>query len=164
MLLLLFFCQMLVRHYRESDLAALRNIHASQNFPYAFPDLCDPLFLTKIVLTDGASADQATEKLAQANNESESSQAPENILGAAILRLTAEAYLLLDPQQGSPRQRWRALLALHAATQQDAQRRGLEDVHAWLPPRISNTFGRRLERLGWRRDNDWTPYCKRFYD
>ena len=159
---------MLVRPYRESDLDALRNIHASQNFPYAFPDLSNPLFLTKIILTDASSADQPTlSALDHANDqapETESPLASENILGAAILRLTAEAYLLLDPQQGSPRQRWRALLALHAATQQDAQRRGLEDVHAWLPPGIARTFGRRLEHLGWRRDDEWTPYCKRFYD
>src|SRR5437016_113527 len=147
---------MLVRHYRESDLDALRKIHAAQKFPYAFPDLGNPLFLTKIVLT-GSEANRDA-------SASESEPSQENILGAALLRLTAEAYLLLDPQQGSPRQRWQSLLALHDATQQDAWRRGLEDVHAWLPPRIAKTFGRRIERLGWRRDDDWTPYCKRFYD
>jgi hypothetical protein len=140
---------MLVRHYRESDLDALRNIHASQAFPYAFPDLRNPLFLTKIVLTD---------------NGSENSSSEDNILGAAFLRLTAEAYLLLDPKQGAPRQRWQTLLALHDAAQRDAQQRGLEDVHAWLPPPIAKTFGRRIERLGWRRDDDWTPFCKRFCD
>jgi len=131
---------MLVREYRESDLDTLRRIHVAQEFPYAFPDLRDPLFLTKMVVTTG----------------------DEKILGAALLRLTAEAYLLLDPQQGSPRQRWQALLALHSAAQFDAQQRGLEDVHAWLPPRVAKTFGRRIERLGWRRDDEWAPYCKRF--
>ena len=145
---------MLVRPYRESDLAALRKIHAAQDFPYPFPDLRNPLFLTKIVLTDG-----------DPSSGTAKSQAPqENILGAALLRLTAEAYLLLDPQQGTPRQRWQSLLTLHAATQQDAAQRGLEDVHAWLPPRIAAKFGRRIERLGWRRDDAWTPYCKRFYE
>jgi len=96
--------------------------------------------------------------------ESDARQAAPKILGAALLRLTAEAYLLLDPQQGSPRQRWQALLALHDAAQFDAQQRGLEDVHAWLPPRVAKTFGRRIERLGWRRDDEWAPYCKRFYE
>jgi hypothetical protein len=132
---------MLVREFHESDLAELRRIHSEQQFPYAFPDLRDSLFLTKLVVT-----------------------ADEKVLGAALLRLTAEAYLLLDPQQSSPRQRWQSLLALHDAAQRDAQQRGLEDVHAWLPPRIAKTFGRRIERLGWRRDDQWTPYCKRFYD
>jgi len=132
----------LVRPYKEKDLERLQQIHAAQTFPYAFPDLRNPLFLTKIVLTD--------------------SEGPnEKILGAALLRLTAEAYLLLDPSQGSPRERWRSLLALHQAAQQDAWQRGLEDVHAWLPPAIATKFGRRIERLGWLRDDAWTPYCKR---
>lgn len=133
---------MQVREYRESDLAALKKIHTAQNFPYAFPDLANPLFVTKIVLTDGEPAG-------------------EKVLGAALLRLTAEAFLLLDPQNGSPRQRWQSLLALHEAARQDAWQRGLEDVHAWLPPTIAKKFGRHIERLGWLRDDSWTPYCKR---
>lgn|SRR5215472_1743851 len=83
------------------------------------------------------------------------------ILGAALLRLTTEAYLLLDPRAGTPRERWQWLLALHEAARRDAWQRGLEDVHAWLPPPIAAKFGRRLARLGWRRDDSWTPYCLR---
>ncbi|HLZ14308.1 MAG TPA: hypothetical protein VKP58_17130 [Candidatus Acidoferrum sp.] len=133
---------MLVREYREEDLAELECIHSAQGFPYAFPDLRNPLFLAKIVLADGEGPG-------------------EKIRGAALLRLTAEAYLLLDPSQGSPRERWQSLLALHGAAHENAWGRGLEDVHAWLPPPIAKKFGRRLERLGWLRDDKWTPYCKR---
>jgi hypothetical protein len=39
--------------------------------------------------------------------------------------------------------------------------RGLDDAHAWLPPPIARRFGRRLESLGWIRDDAWTPYCRR---
>jgi len=129
---------MLVREYQDSDLAQLRAIHVAQGFDYALPDLSNPLFVTKEVLaSDGA------------------------IVGAAFLRLTAEAYLLLDPRAGTPRKRWQWLLALHAAAERDAWQRGLEDVHAWLPPPIAKKFGKRLERLGWLRDDAWTPYCKK---
>ncbi len=127
--------------YEERDLEALRAIHARQGFGYAFPDLDDPLFLTKLVL-DG-----------EENGK--------GIAGAALLRLTAEAYLLLDPLEGSPRERWEWLLGLHEATKNDALARGLEDAHAWLPPGIAAKFGKRLRRLGWVRDDGWTPYCKR---
>ena len=132
---------MKIRAYEESDLEALRAIHARQRFGYAFPDLGNPLFLTKLVLgrEDGG----------------------KRITGAALLRLTAEAYLLLDPEVGSPRERWESLLALHEATRRDALARGLEDVHAWLPPEIAKKFGKRLTRLGWVRDDEWTPYCKK---
>ena len=129
---------MLVREYQDSDLAHLRAIHAKQDFDYALPDLSNPLFVTKKVLaSDGA------------------------IVGAAFLRLTAEAYLLLDPRVGKPRERWQWLLALHAAAERDAWQRGLEDVHAWLPPPIAKKFGKRIAQLGWIRDDTWTPYCKK---
>ena len=132
---------MKIRVYEESDLDALRAIHTKQGFSYPFPDLANPLFLTKLVLGR--------------------EEAGKGIAGAALLRLTAEAYLLLDPEVGSPRERWESLLALHEATRRDALARGLEDVHAWLPPDIAKKFGKRLTRLGWVRDNEWTPYCKR---
>ena len=174
---------MLVRQYKESDLDALRAIHAAQGFEYALPDLHNPLFVTKLVLSDNFVAQAfRPEEFASSNlgrrTEKDlipkgmsyrgqlGSQLPhgprqERILGAALLRLTAEAYLLLDPRAGTPRERWQWLLALHAAAERDAWQRGLEDVHAWLPPPIAQKFGRRLARLGWLRDDSWTPYCRR---
>jgi hypothetical protein len=129
-----------VREFKESDLDALKHIHTNQNFPYEFPDLNDPLFVTKLVLTD------------EENNK---------VTAAVLLRLTAEAYLLLDPHSGTPTQRWQSLLTLHATAEREAWQRGLQDIHAWLPPSIAKTFGRRLQRLGWVRDDTWSPYCKR---
>jgi len=143
---------MQIREYHESDLASLQSIHAAQGFAYALPDLRNPLFVTKLVLAD-ADAQQTEDRQLEAGAT--------KIRGAAFLRLTAEAYLLLDPRAGTPRERWRWLLALHAAAERDAWQRGLEDVHAWLPPPIAQKFGKRLQRLGWLRDDAWTPYCKR---
>jgi hypothetical protein len=140
---------MQVREYKESDLAQLKAIHASQGFDYAFPDITNPLFLTKLVLTN---SDENREQ----QNSSSTGGENDKILGAALLRLTAEAYLLLDPKSGTPRDRWHSLLALHAATHRDAWQRGLEDVHAWLPPPIARKFGRRLHRLGCIRDDTYT--------
>jgi hypothetical protein len=144
---------MQVREYREADLAALRAIHAAQGFAYPLPDLSDPLFVTKLVLSE-TQADEGREAA-----ETKPPQA--KIIGAALLRLTAEAYLLLDPKAGTARQRWQWLLQLHAATERDAWQRGFEDVHAWLPPPIARKFGKRITQLGWNRDDAWTPYCKR---
>lgn len=150
---------MLIREYRESDLAQLRAIHAAQGFDYALPDLCNPLFVTKLVLADVPAA-KRSEADAHSSWVTEH-ESRGTILGAAFLRLTAEAYLLLDPRAGTPRQRWQWLLALHAATERDAWQRGLQDVHAWLPPPIAAKFGKRLARLGWQRDDAWTPYCRK---
>jgi hypothetical protein len=148
---------MLIREYRQTDLDALRAIHAAQGFDYALPDLNNPLFVTKLVF-----AEKTRSKGNDAGPKTTTPEAQdERIIGAALLRLTAETYLLLDPRIGSPSDRWHCLLALHAATECDAWQRGLEDVHAWLPPPIARKFGKRIERLGWVRDDAWTPYCRK---
>jgi hypothetical protein len=141
---------MRIRNYEEGDLESLRAIHAAQGFDYALPDLSNPLFVTKLILTGDHAPPNAL-----------ATTTKDKIIGAALLRLTAEAYLLLDRQSGSPRERWQALLALHAAAERDAWQRGLEDVHAWLPPPIATKFGKRIACLGWIRDDTWAPYCKK---
>jgi len=157
-----------VREYRQSDLAQLRAIHAAQGFDYPLPDLSNPLFVTKLVLSQGDDSLVSAQHAAPVQRDAEQpaniktdESAGGAIVGAALLRLTAEAYLLLDPRAGTPRQRWQWLLALHAAAERDASQRGLEDVHAWLPPPIATKFGKHLTRLGWIRDDAWTPYCKK---
>lgn len=130
---------MRIREYTEGDLEALRKMHAQQKFDYEFPDLADPLFLSKLVVEDEAGRPMM----------------------ASLARLTCEMYLLLDPEAGSPRDRYERMLALHATGERDLLARGLEDAHAWLPPSIAKRFGRRLSALGWIRDDAWTPYCRR---
>jgi hypothetical protein len=129
----------LIREYTDDDLDALRRMHAQQGFDYAFPDLADPLFVSKLVVEDGAG----------------------RAVMASLARLTCEMYLLVAPGEGNPRERYARLLALHSAGERDLLARGLHDAHAWLPPPIAKKFGRRLAALGWVRDDAWTPYCRR---
>lgn len=127
-------------------------MHAAQGFGYPLPDLDGPLFLSKLVLEeDGEDADGGRE-LADHNSP--------RVTMAILLRLTAETYLLHDPGAGTPRQRWQRFLALHEAARRDAAARGLDDVQAFLPPRIARAFGRRLARLGWTRD-PWPCFSRR---
>ena len=130
---------MKIREYTASDLEALRMIHVRQSFDYKFPDLENPLFVSKLVLEDGEGG----------------------VAMAALARLTCEIYLLTDPIRSSPRERLNNLVTLHLAAQRDLVQRGLEDAHAWLPPKIARRFGRRLIKLGWTRDDKWTPFSIR---
>jgi len=130
---------MRIREYTEGDLEALRRMHVQQGFDYAFPNIADPIFVSKLVVEDEAG----------------------DTVMASLARLTCEIYLLVDPGAGKPRERLVRLLALHRAAERDLLNRGLDDAHAWLPPRIAKRFGRRLEALGWVRDDAWTPYCRR---
>jgi hypothetical protein len=130
---------MRIREYTPADLDALRRMHASQSFDYAFPDLADPIFVSKLVVEDDDG----------------------RAVMASLARLTCEMFLLAAPGEGKPRERYARLLALHAAGERDLLARGLDDAHAWLPLPVARRFGRRLESLGWVRDTAWTPYCRK---
>jgi hypothetical protein len=142
----------LVREYTEADLDALRRMHARQGFDYTFPNLADPIFVSKLVVEDDDG----------------------RVVMASLARLTCEMYLLVDrgeqregncrAAESDPRERYERLLALHRAGERDLLARGLDDAHAWLPPTIARSFGRRLQSLGWIRDDAWTPYCRRLRD
>jgi len=138
---------MRVREYNDADLGALVTMHRAQGFDYALPDLADPIFVSKLVLEDGDS--------------SGTGKGASKIVMASLARLTCEMYLLVDPNAGTPRDRYARLVELQRAGANDLRGRGLDDAHAWLPPPIAKRFGRRLEALGWLRDDAWTPYCKR---
>jgi hypothetical protein len=143
---------MRIREYIPSDLEALRRLHAAQGFGYPLPDLDSPLFLTKLVLEDDGEDGNSGRELADRNSP--------RVTMAVLLRLTAEAYLLHDPAAGTPRRRYQHFLALHDATRTAALVRGLDDVQAFLPPRVARAFGRRLARLGWMRD-PWPCFSRR---
>lgn len=137
---------MRVREYNEADFDAVVAMHRAQGFDYALPNLADPIFVSKLVLEDGDSSGVGN--------------GATKIVMASLARLTCEMYLLVDPNAGTPRERYARLLELQRAGANDLRARGLDDAHAWLPPPIAKRFGRRLEGLGWIRDDAWTPYCK----
>jgi hypothetical protein len=198
----------LIREYKESDLEALRRMHASQGFDYQFPDLADPIFVSKLILEDDSGrpvmaslarltcemyllvdrADASAEDLpavvipnpaapgdplgsarrngADGGEGSASDWAtPKQIPRRPGSALRAPRLARNDNRRGeraqAARQRYEWLLVLHAAGERDLIARGLDDAHAWLPPPIAHRFGRRLEALGWVRDDAWTPYCRR---
>ena len=128
-----------IRVCTNADIEELKRLHAESGFPYTFPNLRDPLFVSKLVLEgeDGG------------------------VEMAALARLTCEMYLLVNRNECDARRRWYDLLHLHVAGAAELAAKGLEDAHAWLPPTIARRFGRRLEALGWVRDDAWTPYCMR---
>ena len=141
---------MRIREYTSSDHDVLRRMHAAQGFGYPFPDLESPLFVSKLILEDDDESREETHRNSPPG--SSRSAKPQRIAMAVLLRLTAEAYLLHDPAAGTPRLRWQRFLALHQAARNSAAERGLDDVQAFLPPRVARAFGRRLACLGWMQD------------
>ena len=121
---------MQIRELRPDDEARLRELFAAQHFDYQFPELGSPEFLTTVVICDDES----------------------RIVSCVAARRTVELFLLTDPAWGTPRWRMEALRLAHQVMHAKLKAVGIRDVHAWLPPEIAKTFGRRLMRcFGWRR-------------
>lgn len=124
---------MLVRQYTEADFAQIQSLHNASGFDYALPSLSRKEFFSRRVAGDG-----------------------ETVGMAAFLKLTAEAYLICNPRWRNPAWRFEALRQLSHECNSDARDAGVQEVVAFLPPKVVSTFGRRLGKLGWNKiRNDW---------
>lgn len=126
----------MVRDYHESDLPAIKRLHAEQGFDYALYDLDSPLcFIKKVRVVDG------------------------QVVAAMILRLTAETVLMVS---GSPAEKMAAMQELQPEVLDEAYHRyGLDDVFATIPNTILGRFAKRLKQLGWEKDREgWTLFSR----
>lgn len=120
-----------------ADHAAIEGLHDTAGLDYRMPDLNSPLF----VLKHGAYENG-------------------RLVGAAGLRIQAEAYLWLDPQ-APVELRYEVVLALSRSLAEAAWRVGLDCVVAWLPPGLPQKFKNLLVKLGWSPDRDgWQSWTK----
>lgn len=124
---------MIVREYNWSDIDEVSRIHKAQNLGYELPDLFSPMLVVKKVAMEGS-----------------------EIVGAAFLRLTSEAYVVIDPEA---EKRAKIFFALHENVRQKAALVGLDDVNAWLPPQMADKFGHQIMRLGWKRQQ-WPSFSR----
>ena len=124
----------MIRDYRPEDFEVLKEIHSNSGFAYDLPqDLSDPLFLVKKVREDNG-----------------------RVVGACFLRITAEAFLLV---QGSPVSKGRSFEELQPEVNREAYEKGLLDYFAVLPPEIAESFGPVLEeKAGWEQCRPWPLY------
>lgn len=121
----------MIRDYSSEDYEQLKAIYESQGFDYSFPqDLDNPLFLVK--------------KVREVNGQ---------VVGAMFLRITAEAFLLV---QGSPVTKGRSIEELQPEVDREAFEKGLADYVCVLPPEIAKSFIPVMERLGWAKTRPWT--------
>jgi len=127
-----------VREYTPFDLSWLLELHKTSAYEYEMPDLSSPSFVVKKVLIseDGS------------------------ISMGAFLRKTTEAFLICDPSWRTPRWRLEGLRCLHDVVQRDAEAKGIESVHCWIPPEIEARFRNRLEDFGWRKERPWPVYSR----
>lgn len=125
----------MIRPFEAKDAERIREIHATNNLPAeCLPDLSDPLILhTGIVEIEG----RATI--------------------ACALKGTCELYLFVDHSAGTPEERWQWMLELREYMIRQAWRLGLDQMSAWIPPEIEESFGKRLEEMGFQK-SPWSCY------
>lgn len=131
----------MIRSFTEKDLATAHRIHQANALPeVCFPNLYEPdgkpnrLFVVKEVFED-----QGRPVL------------------MCFLKMTSELYLLIDHELGTPAERWEWLKEFKAHIEQMAWMLGLEQMSAWLPVEIEQSFGKRIEELGFVR-SPWSCY------
>lgn len=125
---------MFVRDVEFADEPRLREIHAASGLEYEFPNLGSPLFVVKKAL-----------------------EADGKVRLAAAARITVEVSVLCDSEWLTPAFRLKAFELLHEEMRRELKAKGIEDVHAWLPPQMKS-FARRLCRyFGWGR-SAWDSY------
>ncbi len=125
---------MTVRDLDISDLPALMGIHERQGIDYQFPNLMHPLFLVRKVAVDG-----------------------DKIIGSLVLKLRAEAFLLVE---GSPEEKWQAMNELQPVVLEEAWAKGIDEIDCAVPESIR--FQKRLEQGGWTPARDgWRVWTHR---
>ena len=127
-----------VRNFTMRDFEAIRQLHEKSGLPSnCLPNLENQLFFLRKVVDDNG-----------------------KVALGGFLKMTAEAFVLVDHEHESPEWRWAALQKLTAATLAEATLKGIQDVTAWPPPVLENSFGPRLEALGFTR-SPWPSYSVR---
>jgi|SRR5665213_478111 len=126
-----------IRNYQSNDLETIKAIHSKNGLPaVCLPQTDNPLFvLGQVVEMNG--------KLAIAVN----------------VKLNGELFLTLDHTAGTPEELWNALQELNKSLCDAAYTRGLDQLTAWLPPEMDESFGKRMAEMGFIR-SPWTCWTR----
>jgi hypothetical protein len=130
----------LIRAYQPRDWEAIRRMHAESGLPdVCLPDMVSRLMVVKIVAEENG-----------------------KVVQFGGVRLTGECFSLLDHAWATPETRWDAMQLLIAHGLSKAADYGLDQVSAWLPPGVQESFGPRLEAMGWIKSPwpNWTAILK----
>lgn len=140
---------MIIREYEGPDLGPLMRIHTANGLPdNCFPEILitdkktqrlvlNPLFVVREVGVEG-----------------------EERAIAGFVKLTGEAFVIVNHEVGTPEQRWEWLQAITDRVEKLAWARGLDELTCWIPPDLVDSFEKRLKDLGFDR-SPWVSFTKK---
>ena len=127
----------MIRDTKEADSEKIQEIYAASGLPEnCLPHLESPLFIVKKVVDKDGEV---------------------TMLGA--VRITCEAYLLVNHTKGTPEERLEDLKELAREIEMESFLKGLDDCSVFVAPEVATSFGKRLEQLGFVRTN-WPVFSK----
>ena len=127
----------MIRNTEDRDTPRIEEIYAASGLPAnCMPHLDSPLFIVKKVIEKDGEV---------------------TMLGA--VRITCEAYLLVDHTKGTPEERLENLKELAREIEMESFLKGLDDCSVFVAPEVATSFGKRLEQLGFVRTN-WPVFSK----
>ena len=125
----------MIRNYENSDLEEIKRIHSLSGLPQnCLPDPTQKQFVVKL-----AAEEQG------------------RVVQAGFVRLTGEAYVLVDHRFSTPELRWEILQSLVIRGLHDAGKKDLTEVTAWVPPKLAESFEPRLKALSFER-SPWPSF------
>lgn len=130
----------MIREFEPKDLPKVMDLLKANDLPVeCMPDILiedepNPLFVVKRVL----------------EHEGQTAM-------MCFLKIRSELYFFLDHKVGTPEQRWEWLKEFTEDMKHEAWKKGLDQLTAFVPPDIDESFSKRLEELGFIRSK-WVPY------
>jgi hypothetical protein len=110
---------MVIRDTVESDIPKLKKLMEDLPYEYILPSLDG--FITSVT--------------AELDGE---------VVVTVAARPTVELYFIGDPKWSTPAMRLEVFKAVHREMEKRLSELGYTDGHAWLPPSLAKSFGRRL--------------------
>jgi hypothetical protein len=74
-----------------------------------------------------------------------------------FVKIRTELYFYIDHTVGTPEQRWEMLKEFTEDIKQQAWKLGLDQMTAFVPPDVDESFAKRMIELGFERTK-WIPY------
>lgn len=126
---------MIRAYFVDTDEDQIKKIHATNELPkQCLLDLGSPLVLYTGVV-----------------------EIEKKVVMACSLRGTAELFLFVDHEAGTPEERWQWMQELKEHIVHEAWLLGLDQISAWIPGKLEKTFAPRLEEMGFIK-SPWSCY------
>jgi len=130
----------MIRRFEEKDNADVVRIHEQNGL--------DPACLPDLYIEDEPNALYVVKAVKEVAGEP---------VMMSFLKVRSELYVLVDHEKGTPEERWEWMKELKEYMVREARIRGLDQMTAFIPPELEESFSKRLAEMGFIK-GPWASY------